>query len=259
MTDYDRTVKRWNRLTEEKWLTALERFFLPFSYHSCKIENEKITFRDTREIFAGDAVTNYTGDLRTLLEIRGANEASYLFFWALGEDRALDESLIKEFQKILTESTYDPPRIWRGETPGEYKRGFYVVGKEETGALPEDVPEEMAELLSELPGVSSKDALTAAAYFHCKFENIHPFADGNGRTGRISMNYLLVQLDHPPIIIHEEDRKAYYEALDTWSRSLDLDPMREFLQSQTVKTWKGSRAPRSASDTDPGHSCPSSR
>ena len=82
-----------------------------------------------------------------------------------------------------------------------------------------------------------EDALTAAAYFHVKFENIHPFADGNGRTGRLAMNYLLVMLGHPPIVVHEEDRKEYYAALEAWDTKQNLKVMISFLRSQTVKTW----------------------
>lgn len=63
-------------------------------------------------------------------------------------------------------------------------------------------------------------------------------ADGNGRTGRLAMNYLLVMHDHPPIIIHEEDRRDYYAALETWDSEQNLDPLRDFLKDQTVKTWK---------------------
>ena len=69
-------------------------------------------------------------------------------------------------------------------------------------------------------------------------ENIHPFADGNGRTGRLAMNYFLVVHNHPPIIIHEEDRKAYYDALEAWDREQNLDPLRDFLRAQTEKTWE---------------------
>lgn len=54
----------------------------------------------------------------------------------------------------------------------------YVTGREETGAAAEDVGEEMDELLKEVSEIADKDALTAVAYFHAKFENIHPFVDG---------------------------------------------------------------------------------
>ena len=140
--------------------------------------------------------------------------------------------------KRQTHGTYDTRRWQLGERPGEYKRHDYVTGREEVGAAPEDVADEMGELLSEIQDVPVQNALTAAAYFHAKFENIHPFADGNGRTGRLAMNYFLVLRDHPPIVIHEEDRKGYYEALEAWDREQELEPLRQFLRDQTAKTWE---------------------
>ncbi|MBQ1703653.1 MAG: Fic family protein, partial [Oscillospiraceae bacterium] len=201
-------------------------------------ENEKITYHDTREIFDHDGVTSYTGDLRTLFEIRNAKEANELFFASFSKRRPIDESLIKEFQYKLTENTYDTRRFKLGERPGEYKRHDYVTGREEIGAAPEDVAEEMDELIAELQEVTDEKALIAAAYFHAKFENIHPFADGNGRTGRLIMNYLLVLHNHPPIVIHEEDRRAYFAALDAWDSVQDLQPLVAFLKEQTGKTWQ---------------------
>ena len=241
MTDYEKAVCWWQSrkiTTDAELAEALNGHSILFAYHSGKIENENITYHDTREIFEHDGVTSYTGDLRTLFEIRNAKDANELFLTAFNEKRPLDEELIKQFQRRLTLNTYDTRRYQLGERPGEYKRHDYVTGREEIGAAPEDVGEEMNELLMELHGIEAKNALTAAAYFHVKFENIHPFADGNGRAGRLAMNYLFLLLDHPPIIIHEEDRKEYYTALEAWDTDQDLDRMKEFLQEQTVKTWE---------------------
>ena len=224
--------------TEAQLAEVLNGHSIAFAYHSGKLENENITYNDTRENFEHDGVTSYTGDLRTLFEIRNAKLANELFLNAFGQKRKFDEALLKEFQKLLTTNTYDVRRWQLGERPGEYKKHDYVTGRAEIGAAPEDVQEEMAELLEELQDLRQEDALTAAAYFHVKFENIHPFADGNGRTGRLAMNYILVILNHPPIVVHEEDRKEYYTALEAWDDRQDLKVMLEFLRKQAVKTWQ---------------------
>lgn len=238
---YEKTLVWWKEKkieTDAQLAEVLSGHSIAFAYHSGKIENDKITYNDTREIFENDGVTAYTGDLRTLFEIRNAKLANELFLTSFGEKRRMDEALVKEFQKLLTMNTYDARRWQLGERPGEYKKHDYVTGREEIGAAPEDVQEEMAELMDELQDLMQEDALTAAAYFHVKFENIHPFADGNGRTGRLAMNYLLVMLGHPPIVVHEEDRKEYYAALEAWDTKQDLKVMISFLRSQTVKTWR---------------------
>ena len=114
-----------------------------------------------------------------------------------------------------------------------------VTGRNETGASAEDVPDEMRELLEDLKTLPEEPekVLTAAAFFHAKFENIHPFADGNGRTGRLVMNYLLAINNHPPLVIHHEDRKAYFEALEAWDTEQNLKPLKTFLLEQIIKTW----------------------
>lgn len=238
---YEKTLAWWKEKkieTDAQLAEVLSGHSIAFAYHSGKIENDKITYNDTRDIFEHDGVTAYTGDLRTLFEIRNAKLANELFLTSFGEKRRMEETLVKEFQKLLTMNTYDA-RSWQlGERPGEYKKHDYVTGREEIGAAPEDVQEEMAELMDELQDLMQEDALTAAAYFHVKFENIHPFADGNGRTGRLAMNYLLVMLGHPPIVVHEEDRKEYYTALEAWDTKQNLKVMISFLRSQTVKTWR---------------------
>ena len=241
MNRYQKAVALWQRrgITNDAELAeALNGHSIAFAYHSGKIENERITYHDTREIFEHDGVTAYTGDLRTLFEIRNAKDANERLLSAFAERRPLDETLVKEFQYLLTKNTYDTRRWQLGERPGEYKKHDYVTGKDEIGASPEDVQAEVSELLEELNEIPKEKALTAAAYFHAKFENIHPFADGNGRTGRLAMNYLLLRSDHPPVIIHEEDRKGYYAALEAWDERQELTPLIQFLQEQTAKTWE---------------------
>lgn len=241
MTSYEKTVDFWQRkhIRDDAQLDeALNGYRISFAYHSGTIENARITYNDTREVFDHDGVTAYTGDLRTLFEIRNARDAHERMLSAFRDREILDEALVKEYQFLLTQNTYDTRRWQLGERPGTYKKHDYVTGRFEIGASPGDVQEEVAELLEELRDIPEKQVLTSAAYYHVKFENIHPFADGNGRTGRLTMNHLLLLHDHPPIIIHEEDRKSYFAALEAWDERQDLSPMSSFLKEQTVKTWE---------------------
>ena len=241
MTMYEKAVELWkqkNITNDAELAEALNGHGIAFAYNSGKIENDNITYNDTREVFDHDGVTSYTGDLRTLFEIKNAKEAYEFLLVSFNERRPVDETLVKSFQHKLTQNTYDTRRWQLGERPGEYKCRDYVTGRNEIGASAEDVSDEMNELLDELKDVADEKALTAAAYFHAKFENIHPFADGNGRTGRIVMNYILLIHNHPPITIHEEDRKEYYGALEAWDERQELEPLIRFLKELTVKTWK---------------------
>ena len=51
------------------------------------------------------------------------------------------------------------------------------------------------------------------------------------------MNYLLAVHNHPPLIIHQEDRKAYFEALEAWDTEQNLKALKAFLLEQLIKTW----------------------
>ena len=107
MTNYEKAVDIWqqkNITTDAELAEALNGHSIAFAYHSGKIENENITYHDTREIFEHDGVTSYTGDLRTLLEIRNAKDANELFLIFFQEKHSFDESLIREMQEHLTKT-----------------------------------------------------------------------------------------------------------------------------------------------------------
>ena len=108
MTKYEKAVALWqkkNIMTDAQLAEALNGRSIAFAYHSGKIENEKVTWHDTREIFEHDGVTAYTGDLRTLFEIRNAKDANEFFLTAFQEKRPLDEIFIRQMQGCLTKNT----------------------------------------------------------------------------------------------------------------------------------------------------------
>lgn len=230
--------KKQNIKNANSLASVLSSYSVNFAYNSGKIENDEITYHDTREVFDKDGVTSYTGSTKTLFEIQNSKAAYERMLSAFDNKQIVNEEFLKEIQMILTNGTYDERRYQIGERPGEYKHHDYVTGKNEVGASVEDVQEEVCELLDELTDIDDKNALVAAAYFHAKFENIHPFSDGNGRVGRLLMNYILLIHNHPPITIYEEDRKDYYDALEKFDEELELNRLIDFLKSQLVKTWE---------------------
>lgn len=229
--------KKQNIKNANELASVLSSYSVNFAYNSGKIENDEITYHDTREVFDKDGVTSYTGSTKTLFEIQNSKAAYERMLTAFDTKQTIDEEFLKEIQMTLTNGTYDERRYQIGERPGEYKHHDYVTGKNEVGASVDDVQEEVCELLDELKDIDDKNALVAAAYFHAKFENIHPFSDGNGRVGRLLMNYILLIHNHPPITIYEEDRKNYYNALEKFDEELELNCLIDFLKSQLVKTW----------------------
>lgn len=217
----------------------LDSFRILFAFHSGRIENEEITYNDTREIFENGKVSNYTGDPRSLFEQQNQKLCYGILKEKIIQKEPLSIELIKEIHKVLTSGTYDERRyIVNEERPGEFKKHDYVTGIHEVGSAVEDVESDLTELIEEINSYSGKDIAKVAAYLHAKFEFIHPFADGNGRVGRTLINYYLMTHNHPPIIIYNEDKQMYFECLQKYDETEELNPLYEFLKYETEKTWE---------------------
>ena len=106
------------------------------------------------------------------------------------------------------------------------------------GSPPEAVESDLTELVAEVTESGGTAPLKAGAYLHARFEYIHPFADGNGRVGRTLLNYWLMINDHPPLIVYDEDKRAYYDALRQYDEAEALSPLVDFFMEQTAKTWR---------------------
>ncbi|MEG2677123.1 MAG: Fic family protein [Oscillospiraceae bacterium] len=243
MTPYEQTRAYWNHQNIDSVETidrVLYNFRILFAYNSGKIENEEINYHDTREIFENGKVLNYTGMPRTLFEQQNQRLCYEFLKNKIVSKEMISLEMVKETHSILTAGTYDEHRyIDRGERPGEFKKHDYITGINEVGYAPEDVEDAIADLIGELNDVAdSSDKIMAAAYFHASFENIHPFADGNGRVGRTLMNYFLMTHGEPPLVVYDEDKKRYYAALEQYDTSEELQELCEFLKYETAKTWE---------------------
>lgn len=246
MSSYETILKNWHKnvKTEKDLIRYMENFQLIYSYNSGKIENPEINFDDTREIFENGKVVSFTGDLKTLYEIKNLKDCIGLMIEGISSKRLIDIDLIKDFHFTLTKCTYDEKRfIENEERPGEFKKHDYITGLYEVGAAPDEVEQELSELKDEIASdFTLHKIICAGAYFHLKFENIHPFADGNGRTGRALLNYFLMLNGHPPVCIYDEDKKVYINALRVYDKNGDIEPMTDFLKSQIEKTWQKTRS-----------------
>ena len=242
MNKYDEIVSMWQGWRIESAANLdqrLENFRILFAFHSGKIENEDITYHDTREIFENGRAVNFTGDPRALFEQKNQKICYELLKHKIIERQSLTVPLVLEIHEVLTIGTYDERRfVDRGERPGTFKKHDYVIWREETGSPPANVPGDIAALLDEVQSYNGNELLKAAAYFHLRFEYIHPFADGNGRTGRTLLNYYLMSHNHPPLIIYEEDKIEYYTALEAYDKTEEIVPMYDFLNRELERTWE---------------------
>ena len=244
MDKYEDIRQMWKNYkieSTESLSKYLDNYRILFAYNSGKTENNEITYHDTKEVFENGKVINYTGSPRTIFETQNQKLCYEYLLDKIVAKKHLSIELIKEVHAILTYGTYDERRfIENNERPGEFKKHDYIAGRSEVSYPPETAEEALNILLDEINEYKNGDILTAAAYFHLKFEYAHPFADGNGRCGRTLMNYYLLINDEPPVIIYDEDKAMYYEALEKYDSDEEIGLMQDFLKGQTIKTWEKS-------------------
>lgn len=240
-SNYLEIIEKWKNkeiTTVDDLKTVLSNFSILFAYHSGAIENAEITYHNTREIFENGKVINFTGNLSTLYEIENQKKCYDFLLSKLVSKEPITSTLIKDIHYNLTYGTYDQTRWEKGDRPGQYKINDYCVADGQ-GALPEEVSAEIEELCDELKSIPDKsdNILKAAAYLHCKFENIHPFADGNGRVGRTLMNYLLITNNYPPIIVKNDTKDVYYAALAHYDKTGEVNEFASYIKNALEDTW----------------------
>ena len=153
MLQYEQTVALWHSYrigTTADLDKYLHNWRILFAYHSGKIENEEITWHDTREIFENGRVEGFSGDPRALFEQQNQKLCYEYLRDKILSKGPLSIELIREVHRILTAGTYDERRfIINEERPGEFKKHDYVTGVHEVGSAVNNVESDLIDLIGE--------------------------------------------------------------------------------------------------------------
>lgn len=187
-----------------------ERNEVLFSAHSCGIEGNTFTLDDTRALKEKGLGLVPVG--RSLLECAEMADHFRAFEYVTTHVEApFDETLLREVNRLFTEHTlsYRAP----GAVPGAYTTVDMAAGDTVFGDHEKLVARVPVLLESTSRAIGKVHPVVLAARFHGYFEYLHPFRDGNGRTGRLMANMLLLKAGHPLLIIEREQRNEYIAAL----------------------------------------------
>ena len=192
-------------------------FMVNYTYNSNAIEGNTLTLQETALVLQGLTVDRKP--LKDHLEAVGHRDA-FLHIQELAKRKSrLREH---EIRSIHTLVLMDKP-----EDRGVYRRvPVTIVGAYTEPVQPYMIAPKMEELLRlNEERKKTMHPVERIARFHLEFEEIHPFIDGNGRTGRLVMNLELIRSGYPPINVKFADRKRYYEAFDAYYRDGNADAM----------------------------------
>lgn len=175
-----------------------EEFTVEYTYNSNAIEGNTLTLRETDLVLRG--LTIDQKPLKDHMEAIGHREAFQYVQTLVSEQAPLTEQVIKDIHYLVLSDKKDDRGIYR-------KVPVRIMGAANEPAQPYMIRPLMEQLLEEYAG-SSEHMVTKMARFHIEFESIHPFIDGNGRTGRLLVNLELMKAGFPPIDIKFTDRLA---------------------------------------------------
>ena len=191
-------------LTEGEVQRLYEDFMVEYTHNSTAIEGNTLTLRETDMVLRGLTIDQKT--LKDHLEVVGHKDAFWYICDLVKTKAELTESVIKQIHTLVL-----------GDKPQD--RGVYrrvpvrIMGALTTPVQPYLIEPKIYELLQNFQK-DEGNVVEKLAKFHIEFERIHPFIDGNGRTGRLLVNLELMKAGYPPIDIKFADRMRYYSAFD---------------------------------------------
>jgi Fic family protein len=199
-----------------------DEFLIDFTYNSNAIEGNTLTLQETAMII-NEGITIGEKPLKDHLEVIGHKEA-FMYIEELVKDKVqLSEREIKNIHSLVL---MDKP-----EDKGVYRRlPVMIMGAKHTPPQPYLVPVQMEQILAEYEQIQKSMHITeAVALFHIKFEGVHPFIDGNGRSGRLILNLELMKAGYPPINVKFSDRRKYYDAFNDYHTTGSHSKMTELI------------------------------
>jgi Fic family protein len=200
------------RVDKEALLDIIFESELPESvYNSNAIENSTLTIFETEKILLNLEVSRNIS-MREVFEAKNLAQVFEYIKKKISTDN-IDKDLILLLHKMLIDNIDQ-------NIAGKFRqRGQYVRVGTHIAPAPEHVEMMIDNLLLEYSSNHKDYFLDKISRFHLEFENIHPFCDGNGRIGRILINYQLMQLGFPPVIIRDKEKQAYYDSFGEYRDS----------------------------------------
>lgn len=192
-----------------------EEFIVEYTYNSNAIEGNTLTLRETDLVLRG--LTIDQKPLKYHMEAVGHKEAFDFVSELVKDNVPISESIIKQIHYLVLAD--------KKEDRGVYRRvPVRIMVAQHEPVQPYLIEPKMEQLLRDF-AESTEHIVTKLARFHIEFEGIHPFIDGNGRTGRLLVNLELMKAGFPPIDIKFTDRIAYYNAFDEYHVKHNLSAM----------------------------------
>jgi len=186
----------------------LDDILVRLAHHSSALEGNTITLSETISIILHNQVSSSRSiDLREVYEIKNHEQAFHYLLEELSKDAPLQLHTVKEIHSLLMDRL-------------QYDRGQFksvdnaILGADFLTASVQETPLLMQQWVDNLnyrleAASTEQEKIVSIAESHIAFERIHPFADGNGRTGRLLLNYSLLQHGFAPLIINSKDKGTY--------------------------------------------------
>ena len=202
-------------LTEGEVQRLYEDFMIEYTYNSNAIEGNTLTLRETDMVLRG--LTIDQKPLKDHMEAVGHKEA-FDFVRELVQDNVpMSEHVIQQIHYLVLADKKDDRGVYR-------RVPVRIMGAQHEPVQPYLIQPRREQLMHSY-AESTEHIVTKLARFHIEFEGIHPFIDGNGRTGRLLVNLELMKAGYPPIDIKFTDRMAYYNSFDAYHVNGDLSVM----------------------------------